>query len=57
MEAAGQVQPDVRAIRAAEAVDPDEFEEASSRPRSAPKIQRSYCATSAERQPAKPGRS
>jgi len=27
MEAAGQVQPDVRAIRAAEAVDPDEMEE------------------------------
>jgi chromosome segregation protein len=27
MEAAGQVQPDVRAIRAAEAVDPDEIEE------------------------------
>ena len=27
MEAAGQVQPDVRAIRAAEAVDPDELEE------------------------------
>jgi chromosome segregation protein len=27
MEAAGQVQPDVRAIRAAEAVDPDEVEE------------------------------
>ena len=27
MEAAGQVQPDVRAIRAAEAIDPDELEE------------------------------
>ena len=27
MEAAGQVQPDVRAIRAAEAVDADELEE------------------------------
>ena len=30
MEAAGQVQPDVRAIRAAEAVDPDEIEEGAS---------------------------
>ncbi len=29
MEAAGQVQPDVRAIRAAEAVDPEEIEEGS----------------------------
>ena len=34
MEAAGQVQPDVRAIRAAEAVDPDEMEgEVTRRPR------------------------
>jgi len=32
MEAAGQVQPDVRAIRAAEAVDPDELEEGESAP-------------------------
>ena len=30
MEAAGQVQPDVRAIRAAEAVDPDEVEDGAS---------------------------
>ena len=32
MEAAGQVQPDVRAIRAAEAVDPDELEPDASEP-------------------------
>ncbi|HWI20352.1 MAG TPA: hypothetical protein VNT81_21505, partial [Vicinamibacterales bacterium] len=32
MEAAGQVQPDVRAIRAAEAVDPDEIEEGDAPP-------------------------
>ena len=32
MEAAGQVQPDVRAIRAAEAVDPDELEGGPERP-------------------------
>jgi chromosome segregation protein len=36
MEAAGQVQPDVRAIRAAEAVDPDELEEGVEPSASAP---------------------
>jgi chromosome segregation protein len=36
MEAAGQVQPDVRAIRAAEAVDPDEIEEGMDASASAP---------------------
>jgi len=36
MEAAGQVQPDVRAIRAAEAVDPDEVEDGLEAPASAP---------------------
>jgi chromosome segregation protein len=39
MEASGQVQPDVRAIRAAEAVDPDELEPGSEAPEPLPAVE------------------